>query len=356
MVAVVYLIGDAGFPAPGGEPVLEALKQDILETAGSEQRVVFLGDNIYPSGMPPVGEGRDDRTKRAEAERRSLAQVEVGLATTTPMVFVPGNHDWDPYNGTGRDAVLRQEAFVESAGGELVAWLPDGGCPGPDVHDLNDSIRLVVLDTEWWLRSEGKPTHPTSDCPADSESEIVEQLADVLRRGERHHVIVVAHHPLATGGPHGGHFSIGQHIFPLRDWHRWLWVPLPIVGSVYPIARKLGVRVQDMSGSRNRAMRAALDSVLAVAPPLLYASGHSHTLEVLDGGSRAGALVVSGAGTFGDLDQPAELEETLFRAPGSAGYVRLDFERSGRVRLSVVTVDRMNQGTEAYATYIAAPS
>ena len=183
VVAVVYLIGDAGFPAPGGEPVLEALKQDILETAGPEQRVVFLGDNIYPSGMPPVGEGRDDRTKRAEAERRSLAQVEVGLATTTPMVFVPGNHDWDPYNGTGRDAVLQQEAFVESAGGELVAWLPDGGCPGPDVHDLNDSIRLVVLDTEWWLRSEGKPAHPTSDCPADSESEIVEQLGRRLAKG-----------------------------------------------------------------------------------------------------------------------------------------------------------------------------
>ena len=306
--------------------------------------------------MPPEGEGGGDRAARVEAERRSLAQIEVGLATTTPIVFTPGNHDWDPYNENGWDAVLRQEAFVESAGGELVSWSPDRGCPGPAVHDLDQPVRLVVLDTEWWLRSEGKPVHPTSDCSADTEAEILAQLAHALRSSGRRHVIVAAHHPLATGGPHGGYFSIGQHIFPLRDWRHWLWVPLPIVGSVYPIARKLGVSDQDMSGSRNQAMRAALDSVLAVAPPLVYASGHSHTLEVLDGGSRAGALVVSGAGAFGHFDHTAELEETLFRAPGHAGYVRLEFERGGRVRLSVVTVDKTNQRTEAYATYVRAPS
>ena len=180
-------------------------------------------------------------------------------------------------------------------------------------------------------------------------------LGEALRGAGERHVIVTAHHPLATGGPHGGYFTLGQHVFPLRDWRDWMWIPLPIIGSVYPLARMIGFSDQDTSGRRNRAMRAALDSTLATAPPLVYASGHSHGLEVLDGGPRAGTLVVSGTGVFGHVTNIAELNETRFRAPGHSGWVRLDFERGGRVRLAVVTVDEAGTGMEAYAAYLEPP-
>ena len=73
--------------------MLEALKKAIVERTDSvERRLVFLGDNIYPSGLPPEGAEAEERS---EAERRILAQIDVALETATPTIFVPGNHDWD---------------------------------------------------------------------------------------------------------------------------------------------------------------------------------------------------------------------------------------------------------------------
>src|SRR5436309_11924013 len=31
---------------------------------------------------------------------------------------------------------------------------------------------------------------------------------------------------------HGGHFGWQDHIFPLRNIKPWLWIPLPLIGSV----------------------------------------------------------------------------------------------------------------------------
>ena len=48
----VFLVGDAG--EPGKNPVLDLLKTE-LEKVGDRGSVIFLGDNIYPQGMPPKG-------------------------------------------------------------------------------------------------------------------------------------------------------------------------------------------------------------------------------------------------------------------------------------------------------------
>src|SRR5206468_1590706 len=60
----LYLIGDAGKPAPGGDPVLAALSRQIASDPG-KSFVVFLGDNVYPRGMAPR-----DSPRRPQDERR----------------------------------------------------------------------------------------------------------------------------------------------------------------------------------------------------------------------------------------------------------------------------------------------
>ncbi|MCS7074436.1 MAG: hypothetical protein NZ108_08220, partial [Bacteroidia bacterium] len=51
---IIYLIGDAGNPQLFGptEPTLVWL-QNQLQTDKVTSTVVFLGDNIYPNGLPP---------------------------------------------------------------------------------------------------------------------------------------------------------------------------------------------------------------------------------------------------------------------------------------------------------------
>src|SRR2546423_14953021 len=80
----LFFIGDAGAPAapPDSEPVLRALRAAV----GTAPRpvVVFLGDNVYPRGLPDSADG-----SRREAERRPRAPLAVLLASGAPGVVVP---------------------------------------------------------------------------------------------------------------------------------------------------------------------------------------------------------------------------------------------------------------------------
>jgi hypothetical protein len=50
---VIYLIGDAGNSSEGEvAPALNLLRTK-LESAPAESSVIYLGDNIYPHGLPP---------------------------------------------------------------------------------------------------------------------------------------------------------------------------------------------------------------------------------------------------------------------------------------------------------------
>jgi hypothetical protein len=160
----------------------------------------------------------------------------------------------------------------------------------------------------------------------------------------------VAHHPLATGGPHGGHFGWQDHLFPLRDVKSWLWIPLPLIGSIYPIARASGISSQDMPSAAYRHMRAAFDSAFKGTRPLIYAAGHDHALQVM-GGTSARYELVSGAGSFGHFERVATLDSTRF-ARSASGFMRVEFLRDRRARLAVTIVDRSGWGAEAFALWL----
>jgi calcineurin-like phosphoesterase family protein len=332
----IFLIGDAGSKAYDGEPVLKelALQSDSLRPV--RQFVVFLGDNVYPRGVPPLGHhNRDD------AERKVAAQVLAIRKGSAQGLLIPGNHDWDRQGRDGWNSIRRQDTLVRKFGGKDVRLAPSGGCPGPDVVDLGAHVRLIAMDTEWWVHNDVKPYGDTSPCPTRTYDEVVDSLEGALRdKGERQ-AIVLAHHPLRSGGIHGGSFTLMDHIFPLRNVKPWLWVPLPLIGSLYPLSRQMGISNQDVSGAKYRRMREAFERAFARHPPLVIASGHDHDLEVIRGGSpritNAAYQLVSGAGILGHESVVRHIEGSLFERE-AAGFMRLDVTRDGRIRLSVTTV------------------
>jgi hypothetical protein len=336
----LYLIGDAGAPAPG-DPVFKALAGQI---AGDPARsiVVFLGDNIYPAGLPPEG-----APGRKEAERRLDAQIDVVRGSGARGVFVPGNHDWGAWGAAGWETVKRQGRRIAARGGTALSLLPADGCPGPVVRDFDRRLRLIALDTQWWLHAYAKPLHPKSSCPEDSEAEVVDALRAAIEGAGDRRVVVVGHHPLASGGIHGGNFGWRDHIFPLRAKRSWLWIPLPGIGSAYPIARRRGASDQDLSGALNVRMREAIAGVFARAAPLVYAAGHDHNLQVIRG-KGAEYLLVSGTGFYGHTSRVARAADTLYAARAS-GFMRLDMSPSGEVRLAVVFADARGNAEEAFS-------
>jgi len=336
----IFLIGDAGLAPPSGDPVLAALRE-LVARAPDSSLVVFLGDNLYPRGLP-----RPEAPDRAEGERRLSAQIEAALVGSARVVFVPGNHDWDKSGPDGFEAIRRQGEFIAANGAGRARLLPAGGCPGPVVEETG-GIRVILLDTEWWLRDGPKGG---VKCDPASTQGVLAALAEGIGGAGGKPVIVAGHHPLATGGNHGGNFSLGDHLFPLRKLNKALWVPLPVIGSLYPIIRGAGVSDQDVAGGKNVRFRAEMDSVFALSPPLLYAAGHEHSLQIIDRG-RPPLLAVSGSGILGH-------QSFLDEAPGARlalsqpGFMRVDLLRDGRVRLGVIVVDGAGRGRELHAEWL----
>ena len=105
-----------------------------------------------------------------------------------------------------------------------------------------------------------------------------------------------------------------------------------------------------MSNSDNEHMRAALDSVLALHRPLIYAAGHEHSLQVFKG-ETARYFLVSGASTVGHFSQVGHLDQTQYARAGT-GFVRIDFTSGGDARLAVVVVDEDGTAVEEYSAWL----
>jgi hypothetical protein len=291
----IILIGDAGTSPPDDATLgdLGAWSSDLADTT----TVVFLGDNLYPSGL-----GAGDE----HGEAILLQQLR---ATRARKVFVPGNHDWgNAFPSAGR--LANEQHFVDGFKESPAAVLPKGGCPGPALETLVEPgaglaqpIRLLAIDLDWWLLDAGD--RPACEGIAD-EGDFVDALGRTLREHAGEHVVVVAHHPLRTGGPHGG-------------YGRGFWTRQGV-----GIANTLGIAVQDLDAPAYRRMVSRLLPAFAKGPPLVYAAGHEHALQVIEGRDTARTFVVSGAGSAGNVTTVTAIAGTLF-AHATAGFVVLDF-------------------------------
>ena len=76
----LFFVGDAGQPEDHGDAVLDALAARLM-ACRSHAVVVFLGDNIYPQGMPEPAS-----CDRAEMERRIDLRINTVLNTSARAV------------------------------------------------------------------------------------------------------------------------------------------------------------------------------------------------------------------------------------------------------------------------------
>jgi len=353
--ATLFLIGDAGGTDPRGDRVLDELARQG-RTAPRGSAIVFLGDNVYPAGIP---DSQD--TWRAEAERRLLAQARIAQETGLPVYFVPGNHDWARHRADGWAAVQRAEAVLAryaADSGVVVKQIPSGGCPGPTTVEI-PGFRILAIDTQWWLHNGPRPgdergargglPDPSVRCSAETPEAVTAALGGLLAEPADRIDVVVGHHPLESHGEHGGYHPAIQWLLPLvpTPIAPWLWLP---IGWIYPAGRHLVADAQDQASERNRTMRAAIESAFAAERGVIYASGHEHDLEVIRRGAGRYYLV-SGAGMENHGTAVAQGDSTAFRS-SRPGFMRLDRTADGRLRLGVTIIDPSNQPMEAHRSWL----
>ena len=104
IVHTFYLVGDAGNIDQDEAFHNMNILKDSLAKASANSTLLFLGDNIYPVGMPK----KDDKN-RPLAEKKMDNQIALATSFAGKMIFIPGNHDW--YN-SGIKGLKREEDYV----------------------------------------------------------------------------------------------------------------------------------------------------------------------------------------------------------------------------------------------------
>jgi predicted phosphodiesterase len=341
----LFLIGDTGdISLNRPDPVLQTLCSHFDSSKASG--VIFLGDNIYPRGMPPIS-----NILRKNAEKTLTQHHEILKNYHGNLVFIAGNHDWNKGRDDGYEYILRQEQYMRELFGEREVFLPANGCPGPVEINLNTHLTVIAIDTQWWLQAGLRPIGKLYGCGVSTEDEFFEKLIEMLERNKHKHMLIAGHHPVYSYAIHGGKFKLKHHLFPLTLYDENAWIPLPGIGSLLPLYRKfLGAR-EDIAHPRYRRLRKKLKEILAQYPGLIYAAGHEHNLQYIC--KHHNHFIVSGSGS--KVKYVVQNGKHLRFGIKAKGFFKLRFEMDGSVYLSAWAMDtsrKLAQGRIVYEEQI----
>jgi len=331
----VYLLGDIKYPLPDSEN-LKLLKNQISKE-GEQCAVVFLGDILYPLGLP---DSADKSFPEAEENlKHILNTVE---AFEGDVVFLPGNHDWSRGRKQGWESVKNEEQFIEQYLEKGNIYLPDLGCPGPVEIELSNDITLIVFDSQWWFQKNEKPGD-NGECDFVDEVEIFIQIEDAIRRNRDKKVIFATHHPLYSVGNHGGYFPASYLLFPLLEVKNWMYFPLP--GFIYTGYRKYLGNVQDLAHPEYKIFKETVLEILKEYPNVIYTAGHEHNLQYFEKDSLH--HIVSGGGG-GDGTYISRKKKKTDFAYANAGINKLSFYSNGDVWMEFLSPDSSATGEVVY--------
>jgi hypothetical protein len=321
----VVLIGDAGELVGGRQPVVDGVRTFI--PLDKKTTVLYLGDNIYGAGLP------DDQYSYY-GQYQAVLDTQVGLVNNTPAhaYFIPGNHDWENGKPGGYAAVMRQQRYIDRIARENVKFYPKDGCPGPVAVDISPEVVLVMMDSQWWLHPNDKPGIE-SDCPQKTKEQVIVELEDILSKNDKKLILFACHHPFKSNGIHGGYYTIKQHIFPFTDINKKLYIPLPVIGSIYPISRSVFGSPQDVKHPAYVDMIDEVTAVLKDHPHVIYLAGHEHNMQYIQDNSIN--YIISGAGCKHSRVQPGRGSEFV---TSTLGFATLEISKAKNVKLSFYTV------------------
>ncbi|MEO8721276.1 MAG: BamA/TamA family outer membrane protein [Ginsengibacter sp.] len=326
IAARIILIGDAGKLNFGRQPVVDAARN--LVPLNKNTTVLFLGDNDYKTGLP------EDFLPQYEAAKAVLdSQVYIAKGTEAKVIFIPGNHDWTDGSNNGLENVKRQEAYINQLGNKNVFFFPSDGCVGPVQYDINDDIALIMFDSQWFIQKGEKPG-VESDCSIKSEDEFYDELDHMLSKNKKKLIILACHHTLKSYGIHGGYFTLKQHIFPLTDLNPKLWIPIPVIGSIYPIARGIFGTPEDLHYPAYQNMIDHVGKIVKSYTNIIFVAGHEHNLQLIKDSSSY--YVVSGAGS--KSTRVSNNKKVLYQAQ-SLGFAALEISKKKNVHIDFYTVN-----------------
>ncbi|AXY77360.1 hypothetical protein D3H65_26750 [Paraflavitalea soli] len=315
----VILIGDAGEISKDQQHIIPMAAEMVIK---GKTTVLYLGDNIYPTGMGLPGS--KDEKKTQDILRSQYSPMRSNGAA---VYFIPGNHDWDRMGTKGLAKIKSQWSFLDQQNDPLLKMVPPDGCPDPIEINMGDSLTVIAFDSEWWLFPYNKDNKET-DCDCRTKEDVTARLIELLYKNRYKMIMLASHHPFQSYGHHGGYYSLKDHLFPFTAINKNLYIPLPVIGSLYPILRKTIVSPEDMGHPLYKSMIKNIDQYAARLPNLIHVAGHEHGLQFIKSGQ---VQVVSGAGA--KRNYAREGKHSLF-ATSRSGFVTADLLLNNNLRFT----------------------
>ena len=332
----LYLVGDAGWTEEGKtlNPVLQHVKAALADER-EESSVFYLGDNIYPAGLP-------DKEKEPEGYKNARHQLDAQLEAVSDfegkVVFIPGNHDW---YSNGLKGLKRQENYLEKKRKQKDIFSPQNGCPLEKIN-LSPEVVVLAIDSEWYITNWNRHPGINDDCDIKSREAFLEEVESQIKKNRDKTVILALHHPLITYGSHGGYFSAEQHFSPVGG------IPLPGLGTILQFIRKSsGAANVDISHPRYWELKKRLLTIAQYSERVVLVSGHEHTLQLNKEANTP--QIVSGAGAKSGA---TSLKKGSYFSTGKRGYARLSVHRDGYTEVEFITVDETGKGESVYRSAV----
>ncbi len=239
-------------------PILDSLDA-FLKKQQSITNVLFSGDFIDDNG---IGES---------ANAEDLAKLERLLKLGdehTHLYFLPGDREWDNGGKKGMKKVKALEDYFKENGKERHHFLAEDACPGPEIIDVGSSIRIIALNTHWFVHKHKKPVEEHGDCDQLNEADLWEAIEDEIKTFENRQVIIAGHHPVISYGGYAGYRQFKRYLLP------------PFIGSFIGAYHQNIGTTKDLAHEKMKAYGDQMRNLLSRYPGIIYTSGHEYDRQI----------------------------------------------------------------------------
>ena len=306
----VIFIGDEGEMNAEQQKILQHAANNILE---GRTTTFFLNENKYLQGKVQV-DSKEGRT----AQKILRSQYESMRAKGAGVYFISANHEWNKM-GTGGTGKKDTDS--------LLKIVPGNACPDPVEINLTDNLTIIAFNSEWWLFPFGN-TNIEDSCECKTKSDVLASLDELRYKNKDKFILFASQHPFQSYGVNGNRSTVKDHLFPLTAANKNLYVPLPVVGSLYPFFRSTFTNPKNLKHPLYKDMVKNVDEVFEDFSNLVHVSGRDNGLQLI---KDKYLQVVSGAGAKHISVRKGK--HTLF-ANIKPGYVLVDLLQNNDMRFN----------------------
>ncbi|WP_168797653.1 BamA/TamA family outer membrane protein [Neolewinella litorea] len=249
----------------------------------------------------------------------------------TQFYLLPGDRDWDKSGRNGLACVQALESYLENQNLDNLHWPLNKGCPGPETVELSPTVRLLMLNTQWWNHPFEKPIPADAECDFAEPTIAFDEIVSTIDEHLDQNIIFAGHYPPVSQGRYGGKFPLRDHFLP------------PVAGSFALSYRQNVGTPEELTNVRFAELADKLKDYNSQFEGLLFIGAQDQSQQLL----RFGRNYIVNAGAAGPGAWVARHKPALHtsRAPG---FTELRFATDGSVDYRYVTANPGEWTTRLY--------